>query len=44
MNCRNCPDRTYCYAPTITWNVTSRKESSEILLRILRCRKTRFGM
>jgi hypothetical protein len=38
MNCKNCPDRKLCYSSPNEWNIADRKISSDMLVRILRCR------
>ncbi|HNV68645.1 MAG TPA: hypothetical protein PKO06_03025 [Candidatus Ozemobacteraceae bacterium] len=39
MDCKNCPDRLFCYTAPTTWPISDQRESAAILLRVLRCRK-----
>ena len=38
MDCKNCPDRKFCYTAPNTWPISDQRESAAILLRVLRCR------
>ena len=43
MKCKNCPDRILCYSSTTTWKLPSQRETTQTLLRIMRCRRSLFG-
>ena len=44
MKCKTCPDKTLCYSSTTTWKLPSHQETTQTLLRILRCRRSLFGL